>query len=101
MKAIPAFSRFFPFFDRKPHELSRSQTRFGLMAPTESTASSRSTYLDQPPQVIAASSINGQKLREVLNEKFGSAYRLELRSDYYRLYSDGKLSEQEIAWCRY
>ncbi|KAI0805504.1 hypothetical protein GGR55DRAFT_279905 [Xylaria sp. FL0064] len=102
MKAIYAFSRFFPFFDHnKPHETSRSPTGFDSMATSGSTASSRTTYLDQQPQVVQGSWIDGNKLKEMLGRKFGSAYRVDVRSDKYRIYANGRLSDAEIASCMY
>ncbi|KAI0434833.1 hypothetical protein F5Y09DRAFT_294993 [Xylaria sp. FL1042] len=99
MKAFYAFSRFFPFLDNNPHETSLSPTGFDSMATSGSITSSRSTYLDQPPQVLQSSWIDANKLREMLNRKYDSAYRLELRSDYYRIYANGRLSDAEIASC--
>ncbi|KAI0913778.1 hypothetical protein F4823DRAFT_575433 [Ustulina deusta] len=101
MKAISAFSRFFPFFDHKTHQITRSRTGFDSMATSNSTASSRATYREQEPQMIPGSRIDANKLKELLNRKFGSEYRLELRSDTYRLYANGKLREAEIMGCMY
>ncbi|KAI3327011.1 hypothetical protein HD806DRAFT_485729 [Xylariaceae sp. AK1471] len=99
MKMIAALSRIFPSFDHKDHEIHRSWSGFNSIATSRSSKSSRSTYRNEQPQIIYGSWIDGAKLRELLNRKFGSEYKLEMRSDDYRLYARGRLTDEEIMCC--
>ncbi|KAI0162278.1 hypothetical protein GGR57DRAFT_453637 [Xylariaceae sp. FL1272] len=71
----------------------------------DSIASSRSSkswpydYSHVKPQIIRGSWVDGDRLKELLNRKFGSNYRLQLRSDDYRLFASERLTEEEIMWC--
>ncbi|KAI1744467.1 hypothetical protein F4680DRAFT_404869 [Xylaria scruposa] len=99
MRLTASFSRLFPFYNRKDRESNRSWSGFNSTATSRSTNSSHPTYHNEPPQIIHGSWIDGTKLRELLNQKFGSEYTLETRSDNYRLYANGKLTNEEIMWC--
>lgn len=84
----------------------------------------RSSEFDRvTPQVISGSWIDGRKLEKLLNDKFGSHYKLQvclaffcwnftalrlcpaltrhlqLRSNNYKLYSACWLTDEEIMWC--
>ncbi|KAI0862928.1 hypothetical protein F4860DRAFT_512525 [Xylaria cubensis] len=53
------------------------------------------------PQVIKASWIDGAKLRNLLDKRFGSEYTLETRDDIYYVYANGRLSHDDIMDCTY
>lgn len=55
------------------------------MATSNSTASSRATYREQEPQMIPGSRIDANKLKELLNRKFGSEYRLEVSGVLFKI----------------
>ncbi|KAI0458533.1 hypothetical protein F5B21DRAFT_500430 [Xylaria acuta] len=99
MGITTAFHRFFSFSDTKDRETHRSWTGFDSATTSRSTNSSQATYCNRPPQIIHGSWVDGAKLRELLNEKFGSDYKLETRSDDYKLFANGRLSNEEIMWC--
>ncbi|KAI1359234.1 hypothetical protein F5Y08DRAFT_86122 [Xylaria arbuscula] len=103
MKAIFALIKyFFSFFDcrkhnhhrDKAHEKNRLQNGF------DSTDSTRPAYMDLPPERIAASWMDHNKLTQLLDSKFGSHYTLACRSDIYYLYSSAKLTDGEIMACK-
>ncbi|KAI0419020.1 hypothetical protein F5X98DRAFT_335886 [Xylaria grammica] len=100
MKTFFAFYKTLIFFDHKGSSTSRSSTGFDSMD-SGSTDKTRSTYRDKPPQIIPASWIDGKRLRELLNRKFGSQYRLETVRDEFRIFAAEKLSEEEIQGCRF
>jgi hypothetical protein len=58
------------------------------------------TYIPRrEPQIIASRYIDERKLQEVAHRKFGYNYKLQMRSNTYRLYAPQHLSEQEISFC--
>ncbi|KAI0542769.1 hypothetical protein GGR58DRAFT_451931 [Xylaria digitata] len=93
MKIIFTFHECILSFVNKANELIRSLSRPN---PDSTNAPPRSTWLDKAPQVIPASSVDMGKMIELLNNKFGSRYRLELSRDEFRLYADEILSDHEI-----
>ncbi|KAI3531935.1 hypothetical protein CSPX01_13799 [Colletotrichum filicis] len=48
---------------------------------------------------IAGRHIDKRKLQELLQDRFGDEYRLQLKNNNYRLHADGQLSEAEILSC--
>ncbi|KAI1755860.1 hypothetical protein F4782DRAFT_527219 [Xylaria castorea] len=99
MGITTTISRLFSVYDRKDRETNRSWSGFGSTTTSRSTNSSYPTCYNEPPQIIHGSWVDGAKLRELLNEKFGSEYKLETRSDNYKLFAKGRLTNEEIMWC--
>ncbi|KAI8629012.1 hypothetical protein F5Y19DRAFT_435961 [Xylariaceae sp. FL1651] len=99
MKKGTTIFRFIPFLDSKGHGTARSWSGFNSTVTSTSSKSSQSTYYNETPQIIHGSWIHKTKLEELLNRKFGSEYRLELRSDDYTLFAKGRLTKEEIMWC--
>ncbi|KAI1263407.1 hypothetical protein F5Y18DRAFT_127662 [Xylariaceae sp. FL1019] len=89
--SVPQYARWFMFtmkfalpsklYYALAHHTHSEQRR----SKSDSLASSRSSkswpydYSHSKPQIICGSWVNGDKLKELLNRKFGSNYRLQVR----------------------
>ncbi|KAI1203046.1 hypothetical protein F5X97DRAFT_284710 [Nemania serpens] len=77
----------------------RSHLRSDLNSSSNSNGSPNSYNSTWSQQTFAATRIDGDKLRDLLNRKFNGDYALTLQSDEYTIFAERGLSEEEILSC--
>ncbi|KAK1454902.1 hypothetical protein CPAR01_01600 [Colletotrichum paranaense] len=82
--------------DIDPYSPASSRRSTGFSS-TSSSSTYRRIYGEE--QMIEGRYIDRRKLQELLKDRFGHQYRLQMRSNNYRLYAGRRLSEEEILSC--